>query len=189
MSLEYAILGLLSWKPLSGYDLKKIVSDSAIYYWSGNNNQIYKILLHLHKEGMVSQQVINQLSLPARKEYSITEKGQEALHEWLVSLPELPEYRSTFLIRLEWAEQLDDDELDNLLDDYIKDMRLGLLMQQEKNRREAINGRSNRETYLWKKITDKTTSNYQDEIDWVEAIREELSRSRNTNEHSIGKAS
>ena len=44
MTLEYAILGLLSWKPFSGYDLKKIFSDSPIYYWSGNNNQIYRTL-------------------------------------------------------------------------------------------------------------------------------------------------
>ena len=43
MTIKYAILGLLSWKPFSGYDLKKIFVDSASLYWSGNNNQIYRI--------------------------------------------------------------------------------------------------------------------------------------------------
>ena len=45
MSIEYAILGLLSWKPFSGYDLKKIIAESEVYYWSGNNNQIYNSLV------------------------------------------------------------------------------------------------------------------------------------------------
>ena len=71
----FTILGLLSWKPSSGYDLKRIISDSDIFYWSGNNNQIYKSLLELQKEGLVTHQVQLQESLPAKKIYSITEKG------------------------------------------------------------------------------------------------------------------
>ena len=67
MDLRSAILGLLSWQPASGYDLKRIISDSDIFYWSGNNNQIYKSLLELLKEGLVTYQVQLQDSLPAKK--------------------------------------------------------------------------------------------------------------------------
>ena len=42
MSIHHAILGLLSWKPHTGYDLKKVFEDSAFMHWSGNNNQIYR---------------------------------------------------------------------------------------------------------------------------------------------------
>jgi PadR family transcriptional regulator, regulatory protein AphA len=174
MSIEYAILGLLSWKPLSGYDLKKLISDSNIYYWSGNNNQIYKALLQMHQEGWVTQEVINQQTLPARKEYAITEKGQQILRQWLVSLPEPPELRSLFLIHLEWAHLLTDEELDKLLDGYINEVKLQLIMAQEKIRRETRIGRSARETFLWRKIAEKTVSIYQDEIEWVEHIRAAL---------------
>ncbi len=66
MTIDYAILGLLSWKPLSGYDLKKLFSDSSILYWSGNNNQIYKALIQLHQDGLVSQETQLQESLPAK---------------------------------------------------------------------------------------------------------------------------
>ena len=40
MAIRYAILGLLSWRPFTGYDLKKMIGDSVFLYWSGNNNQI-----------------------------------------------------------------------------------------------------------------------------------------------------
>ncbi|RPI32756.1 MAG: DUF4180 domain-containing protein, partial [Chloroflexota bacterium] len=42
MDIKFAILGYLSWRPFSGYDLKKLFADSAAFYWSGNNNQIYR---------------------------------------------------------------------------------------------------------------------------------------------------
>src|SRR5512146_1518055 len=98
MDIQYAILGLLSWKSLSGYDLKKIISGSDLFYWSGNNNQIYNSLILLHKQGLVSQQVLQQESLPAKKIYTITDTGRAALRGWLLSNPELPELRNNFLI-------------------------------------------------------------------------------------------
>ncbi len=79
MAIKYAILGLLSWKPLSGYDLKKIMVDSAAFYWSGNNNQIYKTLVQLHEEGLVEIEVRQQENYPPRKEYTITDQGAAAL--------------------------------------------------------------------------------------------------------------
>ena len=50
MSIEHAILGLLSWRPMSGYDLKKIFEEASILYWSGNNNEIYRTLVKLHAD-------------------------------------------------------------------------------------------------------------------------------------------
>ena len=35
MQIDYAILGLLSWKPLTGYDVKRVMQDSPFLYWSG----------------------------------------------------------------------------------------------------------------------------------------------------------
>ena len=33
MSLEYAILGFLNYRPLSGYDLKKVFDNSVRHFW------------------------------------------------------------------------------------------------------------------------------------------------------------
>ena len=83
MSIKYAILGLLSWKSLSGYDLKKMIADSAALYWSGNNNQIYKTLVQLLDEELVTSEVHYQENLPPRKVYTINEKGQDELKKWV----------------------------------------------------------------------------------------------------------
>jgi PadR family transcriptional regulator, regulatory protein AphA len=176
MIIQYAILGLLSWQPFSGYDLKKIISDSTVFYWSGNNNQIYRTLVQLHEEGMVTQQVQYQESLPAKKIYTITEKGREDLRKWLLSAPELPELHNNFLIQLAWADQLSEEEIDALLAKYEEELHLQLKMQAESNRRgkEQTPARSPREVFLWKKIMENVMLSYQRELDWVRQFREEM---------------
>jgi DNA-binding PadR family transcriptional regulator len=74
MSIKYAILGYLSWTPLTGYDLKKRFEESAAFHWSGNNNQIYKALVELHGEELVTLEVQQQPDAPPRKIYTITHR-------------------------------------------------------------------------------------------------------------------
>ena len=135
MDLRGAILGLLDWKPASGYDLKRIISESEIFYWSGNNNQIYKSLIELEKEGMVTHQVLLQESLPAKKIYSITEKGRSELRQSLLAVPEAPETRKAILVHLAWAEMLPDEQLLALIDAYENELAARLRMLQEQARR------------------------------------------------------
>jgi DNA-binding PadR family transcriptional regulator len=54
MLINNAILGLLSYRPMTGYEIKKIIQDSSYMHWSGNNNQIYKALLELAEDGFVT---------------------------------------------------------------------------------------------------------------------------------------
>jgi PadR family transcriptional regulator AphA len=172
MSLSYAILGLLSWRPLSGYDLKKIFFDSAILYWSGNNNQIYKSLVQLHAEDLVTQEIQYQEYLPARKIYTITEKGRTALKAWVLSTPELPEFHNAFLIQLTWADLLTDAELDGIIKKYEEEVQLQLLMQQEKARRtEPSSARTSREAYLWEMTSKNLISVYENELAWVRQLQ------------------
>ncbi|GLI04173.1 hypothetical protein YDYSG_02030 [Paenibacillus tyrfis] len=60
MSIQLAILGILSWKSSTGYELKKIFEDSSFMYWSGNNNQIYKALMNMENNVFVSNEVVHQ---------------------------------------------------------------------------------------------------------------------------------
>ena len=133
MAIRYALLGLLSWRPATGYDLKKMIAESSFLYWSGNNNQIYTTLVELHHEGLVSNEVQQQEHYPARKVYTITEKGQAELRQWVQAAPELPQLRSSFLIQLAWADQLAPGELDTLLAKYEYEVQMQVLMLQEKS--------------------------------------------------------
>ncbi len=175
MDIQYTILGLLSWRSFSGYDLKKIISDSDLFYWSGNNNQIYHSLISLHKAGLVTQQVQQQESLPAKKIYSITEAGRAALRKWLLSNPELPELHNNFLIQLAWTEPLSGEELDNLLGRYEEEIAVQLRMRQARAAQPgAAPNRSPREQFLWERINEHLTAAYQHALDWVHQLRKDL---------------
>jgi DNA-binding PadR family transcriptional regulator len=175
MDIQYAILGFLSWRPLSGYDLKKMISESDLFYWSGNNNQIYNSLVQLHKEGLVTQQVQYQESLPAKKVYSITAQGRAELRKGALAHPELPEFRNNFLIQLAWADGLSDEELDAVLAKYEEEIDVQLRMRRvQASDPGGVPNRTPRETYLWEKISQNMLAVYQNELDWIRLVRKEL---------------
>jgi PadR family transcriptional regulator AphA len=185
MSIEHAILGLLSLNHLSGYDIKKMFEGSAALYWSGNNNQIYKTLIKLHEQGWVSRETQIQDASPTRKIYSITEKGLEELRRWVFANPEIPQIKNSFLIQLAWADLLPANELDDLLGRYESELRMQLEMlrfqKQQKNispsgiSRDAyinvLSARTPREAFLWNMILENWLSYYQAELSWVCKLR------------------
>jgi len=177
MVIQYAILGLLSWRPSSGYELKKVFEDSPYLYWSGNNNQIYKTLLLLQKDGMIAYKTVHQDGSPSKKIYSVTKKGLEALKEWIQSASAVPEFKKPFLIQLAWADMLSKDELSDLLAKYEKDIEEQLNLQKEKYDREKDwPNRSQRETFLWNMISVNLMSTFHSELAWVRKVRQQLLR-------------
>ncbi|CAH1198669.1 DUF4180 domain-containing protein [Paenibacillus sp. JJ-223] len=183
MSIQYAILGLLSWKPASGYELKKVIEQSPTMHWSGNNNQIYRSLVQLLDKGYVTNEVQHQESSPSKKVYSITDAGWSRLKEWVLTEPELPEFKNTFLIQLAWSEALSDEELLELLSQYESRIQAELLYQQEKlNRGVPAPHRSERETFIWNKISENLLSSYHHELEWLQSVREELHQTKTSKE-------
>ena len=115
MSLKYAILGFLSFAPLTGYDLKKAFDRSVQHFWPANQSQIYRTLTELTEEGLVEKEVIEREERLDMKVYTITEAGRAELHAWLSSpLPEQDD-REPFLIQVYFGGQLSDDELLNVM--------------------------------------------------------------------------
>jgi DNA-binding PadR family transcriptional regulator len=175
MDLRATILGLLSWKPASGYDLKRIIAESEVFYWSGNNNQIYKSLIELQNEGLVSHRVQVQESLPMKKVYSVTEKGLAELYQSLLAEPEAPELRKGFLIQLAWAEMMTDEEILSLLEKYEDEIATRLKMHQARATRPGSGPeRSKRESFLWQRIDENLMAAYQSELDWVRQTQQGL---------------
>lgn len=188
MSIEYAILGLLSSRPLTGYDIKKMFEGSAMLYWSGNNNQIYTTLVKLHEKEWITREVELQEDRPPRKIYSITAQGQAQLKKWLLSEPEAPQLKNSLLIQLAWADQLSPEELDTLLGKYEAEMQMQLTMlrTQEQQRNISPSGtprdayinvtlaRTPREAVLWSMIQENWISFYENELNWVCKLRTQL---------------
>lgn len=175
MSIKYAILGFLSWTPLTGYELKKLFSESTTMHWSGNNNQIYKALVELHHDELVTLAIQHQEDRPARKIYSITDKGRAELRNWVLSTPEPPQIRNSFLVQLAWADQLTSGELDALLAQYEEEITVQLAMAgEQKQRNRNSPQRTPREAYLWKMIAENQIALYYSELNWVRRVRREL---------------
>lgn len=100
MSLRYALLGLLSYQPMSGYDLKAIFDRSINHFWTAGLSQIYPALSDMVAAGLLTVSVQQQDGRPNRKIYSVTEAGRQALVSWLSEPQPLPHDRYTFLIQL-----------------------------------------------------------------------------------------
>lgn len=180
MIIDYAILGLLSWKPLTGYDVKRVMQDSPFLYWSGNNNQIYKALMKLLENGFVTNEIQYQESAPNKKIYSITESGMAELIRWVMSEePEAPEFKKTFLIQLSWAGRLEPEKVDELLTRYEKIMTQQLAMRKEEKRREKnFPNRSEQEHFVWEMLYENFVMTCEAELRWIQQFREGLEHFR-----------
>ncbi len=120
MSLQHAILGFLSYQPLSGYDLKKAFDRSVQYFWPANQSQIYRTLASLKVKGLIEQEVIERQDRLDLKLYHITTAGREELHRWLSTPFRKSEARDPFQIQIYFAGEISDEELLNLLKNKIK---------------------------------------------------------------------
>lgn len=97
---RYAVLGMLSIGPMSGYDIKKRVEQSVGNFWSESYGQIYPILKGLVGEGLVTKTVERQSGKPDRHVYALTQGGREELRRWLGEgvVPKVE--RNEFLLKL-----------------------------------------------------------------------------------------
>jgi len=83
MSLPYGLLGLLTYKDSTGYDLTKMFNDSLDNFWHAQGSQIYRELYRMEKLGWVSSRSIVQDGRPNKRLYKITKAGRKELAKWL----------------------------------------------------------------------------------------------------------
>ncbi|KAA3664201.1 MAG: PadR family transcriptional regulator, partial [Chloroflexi bacterium] len=100
MSLKHAILGFLSYRSMTGYDLKQAFDQSVQHFWPADQGQIYRTLNQLEKAGWVSKEVIHQEDRPNRKVYHINEAGKVEMRTWLSTPLPAPTNREPFLIQV-----------------------------------------------------------------------------------------
>ncbi len=81
--LKYGILGLLNYQEMTGYEVMEVFRDSLRFFWSAQTSQIYRELQEMEKKSWVSKIVVPQQGKPDKNIFSITEKGREALLNWL----------------------------------------------------------------------------------------------------------
>ncbi|MEU3402686.1 PadR family transcriptional regulator [Streptomyces sp. NPDC006670] len=97
MSLRHALLGLLSERPASGYDLLKRFETSLANVWPATQSQMYGELAKLAAAGLIG---VSAEGPRGRKEYALTDEGLAELRHWLTQTKPQRNTRSDVLLRV-----------------------------------------------------------------------------------------
>jgi DNA-binding PadR family transcriptional regulator len=89
-STRYAILGLLSLEPMSGYDIRRASIDTLRHFWHESYGQIYPTLATLERERLIrpvsaaeaARSGAREGTRATRKVYTLTPAGKRALAVW-----------------------------------------------------------------------------------------------------------
>jgi PadR family transcriptional regulator, regulatory protein AphA len=97
---QYAILGLLAVRPMSGYDLSKSLRESLNHFWAESNGQIYPSLKRLAAEGLIIPVVTHHTGRRTPQKYALAPAGRKKLKEWLGEPPKPQPPRNELLLKL-----------------------------------------------------------------------------------------
>lgn len=103
---RYAILGMLSTEPMSGYAIKKAIENSVANFWNESYGQIYPILKQLADTGLTTSHTEKQEGKPERYVYTLTDKGREELLHWLTEPVEHAIERNELLLKLFFGHEV-----------------------------------------------------------------------------------
>ena len=174
MSLKYSILGLLHYRDMHGYQIKKTIENQFGHMWTINYGQIYPNLKKLKDEGLVTMiEEANQGEKgPSRKMYSITDKGSRIFLEWLESLPEKSMLlRDPFLMRFVFFGFGDKKRSIEIVEEQIN-----LYNTQMKKRRENLERLQHHDIYV-RLMAELGVRMNEMLLEWLEQSRKEIEES------------
>lgn len=97
---RYAILGMLSIGPMSGYEIRQTMQQSTENFWAESDGQLYPALATLAKQGFISYKTQESSGFRDKKIYRITPKGIAELKKWMLQEAETHSVRSEFMLKL-----------------------------------------------------------------------------------------
>ena len=102
-----AVLGVLSYGPSTGYEIRKLLSDTTSHFWKESYGQIYPTLEELRNEGLIEVTAHETTGRETRR-FAILPEGETVLREWIRS-PEvqLKPGRNELLLKLFFARSTD----------------------------------------------------------------------------------
>ena len=110
--LNFILLGFLSYRPMSGYDIERWMKVSTAHFWHVKLSQIYVSLKKLEEEGFVQSHVEPQTDRPDRRVYTITDSGLAAFKAWQADiLIEVDQKKDTLLLKVFFASPLEKEGL------------------------------------------------------------------------------
>lgn len=180
MSLHFALLGMLCYKPMTGYDLKKLFDESINNFWAAHISQIYRELGLLEKEGNVTSEIEAQQDKPDKRIYSITNGGRQAFHQWMENPPEKisKETRDEFTLRIFFASEVGREELIKMLERFLQqkvhERDIGISGMETKIEKFSAESNNKQDGVYWRLIGKRALMTNATLIQWAEESIEEL---------------
>lgn len=104
---QFAVLGCLNIRSMSAYEVKQFMARSTQYFWMEHEAQLYPTLKKLTVNQLVNAKEEAAQKSGVRIIYEITDKGLEALRDWLCRKTDTAPYRNEFLLKLFFGNEMD----------------------------------------------------------------------------------
>ena len=173
---KYAVLGMLSFGPKSGYEISKAIQNSTAFFWAESDGQLYPILKRLHEEGLVKAKEDNKSGERSKKIYNLTEDGEAALIDWLHQEPTTFNFRNEFLLQLFFGHNIKPKENAEKIKEYQHALKKQLKVYDSIEKR--IKENSKYPTYLLLSLSYGQYS-LKAEISWCDHAIKTLEKKRN----------
>jgi DNA-binding PadR family transcriptional regulator len=112
-------MALLSFAPMSGYQLARAADRSISRFWSISKPQVYSELQRLEGQGLVEGNDVAQVKLPDKRVFRLTRAGELALDAWLAGAElEASRFRIPFLVKTLVAHRIPAERMRELLGEY-----------------------------------------------------------------------
>lgn len=115
MNIQDVILGLLSEKPHSGYDIKRHFEEYFSFFFDASFGTIYPTLSKMEKLNLITREAVRQEGKPDKNMFTITAEGEEHFQNYLRQPAEKEVLRSDFLMHLYFGDMADEETLNILL--------------------------------------------------------------------------
>lgn len=179
MSLKYAILGLLSFKPQTGYELKGNFDQSIRYLWNADQAQIYRTLADITKEGLAVYKTVQQEGRPNKKVYELTPEGEDELHRWLTFPVQSKDQRNAELLQFFFCGRISDEEILSNLKRLRKEIQgniAGLSMLESQSELYVSTDRSSRAYFFYHTTLQLGIQTSQLNLEWVEEAIDKIEK-------------
>ena len=187
MSLPHVILTVLSNRNATGYDITKEFSQSIGYFWKASHQQVYHELNKMASNNQVTFKLEPQEGKPARKVYSITDLGHQALFKWFQKSVRNPTIRDEFSAKLLVCGVHNSLPMQQQLESLIEESHTLMNHYHELEKVHFADYKNmDRQSRLDRLILRRGIHNRQTWIDWAEEVLTELKEIDNLeikNEH------
>ena len=167
-STKFAILGMLTWQKMSGYDIKKVLNEMVNHIWSVSFGQIYPLLKTCEAEGLVKKEFLEQEGKPDKNIYSITKKGLEKLQEWLQIEVGHTNIRSELLLKIAIGSHTDISIVKKHISDYKNLVTEKIILYTGMIKHKEIECEDKKELVCIEIIADYMITHLKNELEWCE---------------------